>query len=92
MTKKEIISHTAEKVGITNKVSGGVLDALVELIIKVLKEENEIRISQLGTFKVVERKARVGINPQTKAKIIIPARKVPTFKASQNLKDTVKGS
>ena len=92
MTKSEIISNIAEKAGITNKVSGGVLDALIALIIQTLKEEGEIRIAQLGTFKVVERKARIGVNPQTKAKIIIPATKVATFKASQNLKDTVKGS
>ena len=44
MTKSEIISHIAEKVSITNKVTVGVLDALVELIIKVLKEEGEIRM------------------------------------------------
>ena len=92
MTKKEIISHLAEKASITNKVTVGVLDALVELIIQTLKEEGEIRIAQLGKFKVIERKARVGFNPKTGAKIIIPARKVATFKASQNLKDTVKGS
>ena len=92
MTKSEIISHIAEKVGITNKVTVGVLDALVELIIKVLKEEGEIRISQLGKFKVVERKARVGFNPKTGAKISIPSTKVATFKAAKPLKDTVKGS
>jgi len=92
MTKSEIISHIAEKVGITNKVTVGVLDALVELITQALKEKGEIRIAQLGTFKVVERKARIGVNPKTGAKISIPATKVATFKASQNLKDTVKGS
>ena len=92
MTKKEIISHIAEKASITNKVTVGVLDALVELIIKVLKEEGEIRIAQLGTFKVVERKARIGVNPKTGAKISISARKVATFKAAKPLKDTVKGS
>ena len=92
MTKKEIISHIAEKVSITNKVTGGVLDALIALIIQTLKEEGEIRIDKLGTFRVAERKARVGVNPKTGAKISIPATKVATFKASQNLKDTVKGS
>jgi len=92
MTKKEIISHIAEKASITNKVTVGVLDALIALIIQTLKEEGEIRISQLGTFKVVERKARIGVNPRTGVKISIPSTKVATFKASQNLKDTVNGS
>ena len=92
MTKSDMISQIAQRVSITNKVSGGVLDALIALIIQTLKEEGEIRVDKLGTFKVVERKARVGVNPKTGAKISISARKVPTFKASQNLKDTVKGS
>ena len=92
MTKSDMISQIAQRVSITNKVSGGVLDALIALIIQTLKEEGEIRVDKLGTFKVVERKARIGVNPKTGAKISISARKVPTFKASQNLKDTVKGS
>jgi nucleoid DNA-binding protein len=48
MTKSEIISNIAEKAGITNKVSGGVLDALIALIIQTLKEEGEIRVDKLG--------------------------------------------
>ena len=92
MTKSDMISQIAQRVSITNKVSGGVLDALIALIIQTLKEEGEIRIAQLGTFKVVERKARIGVNPKTGAKISISARKALTFKASQALKDTVKGS
>ena len=92
MTKSDMISQIAQRVSITNKVSGGVLDALIALIIQTLKEEGEIRVDKLGTFKVAERKARIGVNPKTGAKISISARKVPTFKAAQALKDTVKGS
>jgi len=39
---------------------------------------------------VVDRKARTGVNPQTKAKIKIPATKAPRFRAAQALKDSVK--
>ena len=78
MTKSDMISQIAQRVSITNKVSGGVLDALIALIIQTLKEEGEIRVDKLGTFKVVERKARIGVNPKTGAKISISARKVPT--------------
>jgi hypothetical protein len=41
----------------------------------------------LGTFAVAERKARTGVNPQTGAKIKIPATKAPTFRAAKALKD-----
>jgi len=62
------------------------------LIIQTVKDKSEVRIAQLGTFKVVERKARVGVNLKTGAKISIPATKVPTFKAAKPLKDIVNGS
>ena len=92
MTKSEIISQIAQRAGVTSKVAGGVLSAFIGLINQTLKDEAEIRIDQLGTFRVVERKARTGVNPKTGAKISIAATKAPTFRAAKALKDTVKGS
>jgi len=92
MTKSDMISQIAQRVGVTNKVAGEVLNVFVGLINQTLKEEGEIRIDKLGTFKVVERKARPGFNPKTGANISISARKALTFRASQALKDTVKES
>jgi DNA-binding protein HU-beta len=92
MTKTEVISQLAKQTGVTNKVAGEVLNAFIRLINQTLSQDGEIRIDKLGTFKVVERKARTGVNPQTKAKINIPATKAPTFRASQALKNIVKGA
>ena len=64
MTKSEIISQIAQRAGVTSKVAGGVLSAFIGLINQTLKDEAEIRIDQLGTFRVVERKARIGVNPK----------------------------
>jgi nucleoid DNA-binding protein len=67
------------------------LDAFVGAIHESLKKkEGKIRISDLGTFKVVKKKARTGVNPQTRQKIKIPATKVPRFSASRALKESVK--
>ena len=54
------------------------------------KKDGKIRIAELGTFKVIKKKARTGVNPQTKQKIKIPAAKVPRFSASRALKEAVK--
>jgi nucleoid DNA-binding protein len=54
------------------------------------KRDGKIRISDLGTFRVVKKKARTGVNPQTRQKIKIPATKVPRFSASRALKESVK--
>jgi DNA-binding protein HU-beta len=56
------------------------------------KKDGKIRISDLGTFAVVQRKARKGVNPQTRKAMKIPAMKVPRFSAAQALKDVAKKS
>ncbi len=93
MTKSELAGHIAKEAEITKKAATSVIDAVVEAVHSELKKKDgSIRIADLGTFKISHRKARAGINPQTKKKIKIPATKVPTFSAAKALKDTVKGS
>ncbi len=90
MTKAELVSEIAEKSNVTKKVAETVLKSLIDSVQQVIKKEGQIRLDGLGTFKVIERKARTGVNPQTKAKINIPATKAPVFRPAQALKDAVK--
>jgi len=91
MTKTELVGKLAVETKVTKKVATAMLDSLVKTLQEVLKKEGKIRIDGLGTFVVAERKARIGVNPQTKAKIKIPATKAPRFRAAKALKDAVKG-
>jgi DNA-binding protein HU-beta len=90
MTKAELVSKLAEDGQVTKKVAASMLDALVKALQEGLKKEGKIRVDGLGTFVVVARKARTGVNPQTGAKIQIPAAKVPAFRAAKALKEVVK--
>lgn len=91
MTKAQIVTRIAKEAGITKKAAAMALDAVVGSIHDSLKKkEGKIRIADLGTFKVVKKKPRIGVNPQTKQKIKIPATKVPRFSASRALKESVK--
>jgi len=91
MTKAELVGVIASEAGITKKAAAAALDAVVGAVHKSLKKKDgKIRITDLGTFKVVKKKARTGVNPQTRKKIKIPAAKVPRFSASKALKDAVK--
>ena len=91
MNKADLVSHVAKQAGITKKAATSAVDAIVGAIHDSLKKKTgSIRISDLGTFKVVHRKARAGVNPQTRAKLKIPAAKVPRFTASKALKEAVK--
>ena len=90
MTKAELISELATKSDITKKVAETMLKTLIEAVHRTLKETGEIRIDGLGSFKVMERKARIGVNPQTGAKMEIPTTKAPAFRAAKSLKEAVK--
>ena len=84
MTKAELVSHIAKEADISKKAATAALNAVVGAVHKSLKKKDgSIRISDLGTFKVIKRKARSGVNPQTRKKIKIPAGKVPRFSASK---------
>ena len=89
MTKAELVARIAEKAGINKKIAQAALESLVGAVHDTLKKEKRIRIADLGTFSVVRRKARTGVNPQTGTKIKISAMVVPTFKASKALKASV---
>jgi DNA-binding protein HU-beta len=90
MTKAELVGKLAEETKVTKKVASAMLDTLVKTLQSGLKDGGKIRIDGLGTFAVADRKARNGVNPQTKAKIKIPATKAPVFRAAKALKDAVK--
>lgn len=90
MNKSDLIDVMAEKAGISKKAAGDALDAALESIAKSLAKGDAVTLVGFGTFAVKKRKARTGINPKTKEKIKIAAKKVPVFKPGSSLKDKVK--
>jgi len=86
MNKAAIIEVIANETGISKKDAQRAFELTFESIQKGLKKGN-VSIPKFGTFKISNRKARTGRNPQTGAEIKIPARKAVTFKASTVLKD-----
>jgi len=90
MTKAELVAEIAQQAGITKKAAGIALDAVVDAVHGVLKKGGRMRVADLGTFSVVKRKARKGVNPRTGKPISIPATKAPKFTAAKALKDAVK--
>lgn len=89
MNKSELVSAIAEEAGLTKADAAKALDATVSVITKALSEGDQVAIIGFGTFKVGERAARTGRNPQTGATMEIPAAKVPKFTAGKALKEAV---
>jgi DNA-binding protein HU-beta len=90
VTKAEFVDKLAAKSGLTKKDAAAVVDAFTEVITESLKNGEEVQFTGFGKFYTQTREAREGINPQTKAKIKIPASKAPKFSAGTSLKNAVK--
>ena len=90
MNKSELISKVAEKSGLQKKQATAAIEAFVETVEETLAKGEKIQIIGFGNFEVRERAARKGRNPQTGAELVIPASKVPGFKAGKALKEVVK--
>ena len=67
-----------------------VIENFIETVTRSIKGGNKVTLTGFGTFKISNRAAREGINPQTKAKIQIPAMSVPKFTAGKALKEAVR--
>jgi len=87
MNKSELVSAIAEKAGLTKVQAAAALDATVSTVTDAMSKGDQVAIIGFGTFKVGERAARTGRNPQTGETIQISAAKVPSFKAGKALKD-----
>ena len=89
MNKTELIAAVAAKTGLTKKDAERVVSATFETVTETIKAGEKVSVSGFGIFEVKTREARVGRNPRTKEEIKIPATKLPAFKASKTLKDSV---
>ena len=89
MNKSELVAKISEGADITKASAGRALDSLIESITAELANGGDVALVGFGTYKVNDRAARTGRNPQTGAEIQISAAKVPAFKAGKALKDAV---
>ena len=85
MNKSELISAMAEGSGLSKVDSKKALNAFLTAISSELKKGGKITLVGHGTYQVIEKSARTGINPQTKKPIRIPAKKAVKFKPGVNI-------
>ncbi len=85
MNKTDLVNEVAAKAGLTKEDSKKAVNAVLESISQALVNEDKVQLIGFGTFAVVEKPAREGINPRRKEKIQIEARKVIKFKPTDVL-------
>jgi integration host factor subunit beta len=94
MTKADLVDKVTSLGDLTRRDGEIIVETLFDSVIGALKGGDKIEIRGFGSFRTRQRNARVGRNPKTGARVDVPAKKVPFFKPSKELRDMVnpKGS
>ena len=89
MTKAELIEEVSRVVEMTRKDSEVIVEAIFDSVVRSLRNSDKIEIRGFGSFRTRQRQPRVGRNPKTGARVDVPAKRIPYFKPSKELKDLV---
>lgn len=89
MTKADLIEEVSRVVEMTRKDSEVIVEAIFDSVVRSLRSGDKIEIRGFGSFRTRERRPRVGRNPKTGARVEVPAKRIPYFKPSKELKDLV---
>ena len=92
MTKADLIEEVSRVVEMTRKDSEVIVEAIFDSIVRALRGGDKIEIRGFGSFRTRERQARIGRNPKTGERVDVPAKRIPYFKPSKELKDLVNES
>ena len=91
-TRKDLSNKIYKEIGFSKKFSSEIIDNFFETLVSELIKSKKIIISSFGTFKVVNKKERIGRNPKTKVEAKISSRKVVKFKPSLIFKEKINKS
>ncbi|MHB1698932.1 MAG: HU family DNA-binding protein [Acidobacteriaceae bacterium] len=87
MTKAELVEKVTALGDLTRRDGEVIVDAMFEAVIGALRAGDKIEIRGFGSFRTRQRKPRIGRNPKTGARVDVPAKRVPFFKPSKELRD-----
>jgi integration host factor subunit beta len=89
ITKADLVEEVSQTTGLTRNDSEEAVETIFESIIGALQKGEKIEIRGFGSFRTRQRRARVGRNPKTGARVEVPPKRVPFFKPSRELREYV---
>jgi integration host factor subunit beta len=92
LTKADLIEEVLRITELPRKESETIVETIFDSIIESLQKGDKIEIRGFGSFRTRNRRGRIGRNPKTGEKVEVPAKKIPFFKPSKELKDFVNNS
>ena len=91
MTKAELVRKLANKIKLNRKQAEDVVNAITQSISDSLAGGDKVEIRGFGSFVIRERNARIAHNPRSREIVEVPAKRVPFFKAGNDLRKVVDG-
>ncbi|MFP5267061.1 MAG: HU family DNA-binding protein [Acidobacteriota bacterium] len=89
MTKADLVDHVTALGDLTRRDGEVIVETLFDSIIDALKSNDKVEVRGFGSFRSRQRKPRTGRNPKTGESVAVPAKRVPYFKPSKELRDLV---
>lgn len=89
MTKADLVEEVTKLGDLTRRDSEVIVETIFDSVIRALRSGDKIEIRGFGSFRIRQRKPRIGRNPKTGTRVEVPAKKVPYFKPSKELRDLV---
>jgi integration host factor subunit beta len=89
MTKADLVDRVTALGDLTRRDGEVIVETLFESITGALKANDKVEVRGFGSFRTRQRKSRTGRNPKTGASVAVPAKRVPYFKPSKELRDLV---
>ena len=89
MTKADLVEKVTGLGDLTRRDGEVIVETIFGSVIGALQSGDKIEIRGFGSFRIRQRNPRIGRNPKTGARVEVPAKKVPYFKPSKELRDLV---
>jgi integration host factor subunit beta len=89
MTRAELVEDVARQSQLTRRQSEVIVDAVFSSILDSLRRGDKIELRGFGSFRIRQRASRSGRNPKTGEGVVVPPRKVPTFKPGKDLRELI---
>jgi integration host factor subunit alpha len=91
VTRADLCEAVYQKIGLSRTESAALVELVLKEITDCLERGETVKLSSFGSFVVRKKGQRIGRNPKTGDRVEVPAKKIPFFKPSKELKDLVNG-
>lgn len=89
MTKADLVNHVVALGDLTRRDGETIVDLLFSSITEALKADDKVEVRGFGSFRTRKRNSRTGRNPKTGVSVAVPAKRIPYFKPSKDMRDQV---